>query len=343
MKKSSPCVLIRTDGSNEIGMGHVFRSITLAKDLKKQGCELHFLTSRNSQKFFKNLGQCHITNNNQETELSTIKKIKPSIFILDILKKFFNYSNEYFTNIRKFVRVCVAIDFVSPALKYFDMSFHSLFDPKKYHAKQTFYDLKYAIVNSEFKKISKKYKLKKNISKFLILRGGSDTKCIGPKILHSLQNFSSNVEIGIVLGPQFECWDKLNKEKLEFQNLKVFHNVKNMPNLMKNYQLAISAAGVTSTELLTIGIPTLIIYGDVHEKGTAELLNKQKVALNIGYGKTLSQKTIRESIKHLMNDYDLRKNMYRNSKKILDGNGSIRITTKILDYYALLKESEKFD
>ena len=44
IKKS---VLIKTDGSNKIGMGHIVLSITLAKKFKEKGYKIFFLTPKN--------------------------------------------------------------------------------------------------------------------------------------------------------------------------------------------------------------------------------------------------------------------------------------------------------
>ena len=50
---------------------------------------------------------------------------------------------------------------------------------------------------------------------------------------------------------------------------------------MEKHQIAITAAGVSMTELLTIVIPSLIIYGTPHEREAAELIHKKNLALNI--------------------------------------------------------------
>jgi len=331
MQKTKQRILIRTDTSNEIGMGHIFRCKSIATALKSKGYEIHFITSTNVKQFLGNLGVFHISNNVESDELTLIRNIEPEIFIIDLLEKFFPFSGKYFRELRKISQVLISIDYVSKNLKYFDKSFHSLFGPKKFHAKKTYYDLKFAIVRNEFNTNRTKYKIKKKVSSILILSGGSDTYCIGPKILKMLKFFQSNIKITIIIGPKFQCWSQLDMVKSHFgSQLKILHNVKNMVVEMQKHQLAITAAGVSMTELLTIGVPSIIVYGNLHEKEAAELIQKNNLGLNIGYGKTISKQKFLDSVTNLILDFNKRKRLHKNSKLIFDGKGTTRIIQEIL-------------
>ncbi len=328
---NKPVVLIRTDGSNEIGLGHIYRSKSLANEFKLHGYSVHFITSHNFNVLLKNSGKCHITKPTMKNEIELIRKIKPQLFVLDILDKFFPYGGQYFLQIQKICNTLTAIDYASKNLKYFDLSFHSLFGPKNFKAKNTFHNLKYSIVSNVFKKESHNFKVKKDSLSIIVLCGGADTNCFCPKIIRSLNNLDPKIKISLVLGKKFACWTQLKKEKKNLKReIEIFHNVKNLENLMKKHQLAITAAGVTMTELLTIGIPSLIIYGDSHEKEAAKLIHKNNVAINVGFGKTISEKKILQNVNELILDYQKRKYLNKNSKLIFDGNGTKRVVSKIL-------------
>ena len=102
MAQKTPSVLIRTDGSNLIGLGHVYRCIALSQKLKKKGAKINFLVGTNPRiiKKLKTYGKCYISNNIEEDEIQLINKINPDIIFIDLLKKFFPYSNSYFKRIR---------------------------------------------------------------------------------------------------------------------------------------------------------------------------------------------------------------------------------------------------
>lgn len=46
------------------------------------------------------------------------------------------------------------------------------------------------------------------------------------------------------------------------------------------------------------------------------------MALNIGYGKDVTKKSIEKNFIKLLDNYELRKTFHRNSKTIIDGNGA---------------------
>lgn len=338
MKRSKPIVLIRTDGNNKIGMGHIYRSIALSQELKKHGFEIHFFTSNNNMliKKLSKYGKCHTANNNEAAEINKIKKIKPEIIIIDLLKKFFLFGSRYMNTVRKFCKLLVTIDYVAKELRYVDVSIHSLFGPKKFKAKKTFFDLKYAMIRKEFLKKAKFFKIQKNVNSILILQGGADTRCFSPKILKALNRIKKPLLITLITGSAFKCWKELKKQKrISKHKITLLHDVKNIQTVMVQNQIAISAGGNTMLELLSLGIPTIIICGDKHEVEAAKLVEKKKVAINLGFNLIINENILANNVLKLLNNVKLRKRFNARSKKVIDGKGITRISNSILQNYDL--------
>lgn len=102
---------------------------------------------------------------------------------------------------------------------------------------------------------------------------------------------------------------------------------------MSKQDLAITAAGNTLLELITIGIPSLVICGEKHELEIAKKLHKKKAAINLGFGKNISEKLIFEKTFNLINNYELRKNLHINSKREIDGKGLEKMIKIICEKY----------
>ena len=309
---SKPLLLIRTDGNNKIGMGHVYRSIALCQEMKKRGFEISFLVPRNHLVLskLKNFATCYITNNKQTREISIIKKIKPDVVVIDLLKKFFPYGDSYFKSIRNFCKLSVTIDYVGSESKWVDLGINYLFKPKP--SKNIIYDSKYSIIRREFVKVSKKYRIKKNADSILVIQGGADTYCVSPKIIEALNQIDKKLEITLILGPAFKCWKEIQSVQTTNKKFTVLHNVTNMSEIMAKHQIAISAGGNTLFELLTVGVPTLIVCGEKHELEIANLINKQNYAINLGYGPTISKNIIAKNVENLLNNLDLRRTFNKN-------------------------------
>ena len=128
------------------------------------------------------------------------------------------------------------------------------------------------------------------------------------------------------------CSSDLEIQSVQTTNKKftVLHNVTNMSEIMAKHQIAISAGGNTLFELLTVGVPTLIVCGEKHELEIANLINKQNYAINLGYGPTISKNIIAKNVENLLNNLDLRRTFNKNTKKIFDGNGLTRLCDLII-------------
>lgn len=80
-------ILFLADGSLKIGMGHIYRSLTLANELKKEN-EIAFLTREklSSQIFKKKYKTFFVSINNFIKEKNIIKNFEPDLVIIDKLK-----------------------------------------------------------------------------------------------------------------------------------------------------------------------------------------------------------------------------------------------------------------
>lgn len=313
-------------------MGHIYRSITLAQEFKKFNTNVCFLIGTDSPILSKlqKYGKCYISNNLETKEIKIIQKLNPDLIIIDLLKKFFPFSKNYFKKINSIGKL-ITIDFTGKENKYSDLAINYLFKPKVYSAKNNYFDLKYAIIRKQFLTFKKKFHIRKNVKSILILQGGADTHGFSLKIIKALSEIDKNISITLVAGPGFVEWEKLSKTKKYFKNLKILHNVSNMPNEMIKHDLAISAAGNSLLELLFLGIPTIIVCAERHEVDFAKYIHSQELALYLGFGSDLSQKKILTFTKRTVLNYNLRKKLHHNSRKVIDIKGISRVTALIFN------------
>lgn len=316
-------ILIKTDGNNIIGMGHIYRCISIVKELKKKGFEINFLIPKNKiiEEKIQDLGVIHFTNNNQKKEVEIISKIDPDIILVDLLKKYFPYNEEFWKEIQKISKLIVTIDFNGKELKYVDLAFNPLFNTK-YKARKNFSKIKYCPIRKEFQEERKKFKISKKVKSILILQGGADTKCFIPKIINALKNLPTGIQITVVVGSAFKCKKEMNKIIIKnHRKINLLQDIKNMANVMGKNDIIITSAGVTLIEILTIGVPSIILTGDKHELENADRIKKEKASISLGYGKNISQKMIFETVTELVENYKKRKLLSKNSRKVSDGKG----------------------
>jgi UDP-2,4-diacetamido-2,4,6-trideoxy-beta-L-altropyranose hydrolase len=102
--------------------------------------------------------------------------------------------------------------------------------------------------------------------------------------------------------------------------------VQNMAELMANSDLAIGAAGSTSWERCSLGLPSLIgVFAD-NQKSIANALNLAGAAKKFdGTGELIT------NIQDLYNNYELLANMSAHAAKVTDGCGTQRVIARFLE------------
>lgn len=315
-------ILIRVDGDHRIGMGHVYRSLHLANELKKYKHDIIFLTNTlPAKRILSRQFKCLSLPKLQSGKNRVFRKLNLDIIIVDKLKETTSNLNTY----RKNCSNIIGIDYTGANKNLILYGINMLYQKSGVINNSSFSGFKFSILNKRFTK-KKLVLIRKKINSVIVLQGGSDTECFTPKIINALNLLKDNFEITVVLGPAFKCWKKLeqvtdkNKKKL-----KIYHNIKNMQRLMSKQDMAITGGGVTLLELCRLGIPSLIVCGAQFENETASMLQKKGFGINLGYGGKLSEREISTATKRLLADYDKRKRMSKIGTSLIDGKGAERV------------------
>ena len=320
-------ILICVDGNHRIGMGHFYRTVNLAFELRKNNHKIIFLTRDPIiKKLLPKSFECKLIKNDSKlNQKKTIEELKSNILIIDKLRE----KTRTIKILQKICKNIISIDYIGKNKKNIKKNINILY-PKSGISSNSISGFKFAIINKNFLKI-KPIVIKKKIDSLVVIQGGSDTRCFIPKIINALNRLKEKFKVSVVLGPSFNCWSKLQRVlENNIKPLKIYHNVKNMGSLMSKHDIAITGGGMTMLELSYLGIPSIIICGENFENETATLMKKMGFGINLGYNPKLSEKQIASSTSELINNYITRKNMNTHGKKIIDGKGARRVSKVIM-------------
>ena len=308
------------DGNAEIGLGHFYRMINLAKSLSKNN-HVTFMTNNKSELL--RLENKFKIESIPKGKIGAFEKklnqLKPDVIIIDKHRE----NNVNLGIMKRSCNYLLSIDYVGKNVNHISKNFGILYQNKHIEQNTTF---EYSLLNKNITK-QKPIQITKKIHNIVVLQGGSDTHCFTPKIIDALHDLSNEIQISVVLGPSFLCHNEIKKilVKLE-RKITITNNIKNMGSFLKNFDLAITAGGMTLLELAYLGIPSVIICGEKFENETAKKMEILGYGINLGFGKTVSKNKIYNTTKSLIADYSLRKKMNNNGKRIIDGKGLLRIT-----------------
>ncbi len=318
-------IIIKTDGDNNIGLGHVYRTLNLAKELKNNNIKVVFLTKSTILKKIipKSFIIKKIKNNKNDLQ-NILDSINPKIIVIDKLKE---NSNEL--KILGGKSKIIAIDYTGKNKKMIKFGINMLYQKSGIRGKNCFSGFDLTILSESIRN-KNPIKISRKVKKILVIQGGSDTPCNTPKIIESLNKINEDIQIDVIVGASFECWKKLEKSiDNSIHHVKLFHNSKNIGKIMRGNDMAITGGGMTSLELCHLGIPSIIICGASFENETASLLATSGFGINLGYKKKLSKEKIAVISKELMMNYEQRKKMNKIGQKLIDGNGTKRVSSII--------------
>lgn len=260
--------LIRADGSSKLGMGHLTRTIDLANELKKKNYSVTFLT-----KYYLEGISLIKKNGFNLIELNPRDEIREIVKILDFNNKFFDIilvdlqhikDQEDIHYLKKYcTKLYLISDDISPLYMDVDAIFAITVNQEEINyrnIKNTKYytGLKYFPLNRKFKAVSKKT-IKKEVSNILLTFGGADPKNYSNILINILKKMNLKVIITLIIGPAFpnELFEKIFINKPETVII-----IRNSSNMIKYYfeaDLCICSAGNTVIELLTCGVPCIVL------------------------------------------------------------------------------------
>lgn len=278
MTSNARNILFRCDAGSHIGGGHLIRCLAFADALKPKGCNVSFLCNEQAWEFpalinssyqkvtEDSLGQRHydyIIFDHYGLEAKDEEALRPycdKILVIDDLADRPHDCD-------------MLIDF-SPSRKAED---YSGLVPD--HC-QRFIGIEYLILRPEFFDRAKR-KPAKPPYKIFVTMGSIDGRDMLPPLLDYLETQSEALDIHVMMTCKTRTRDMAEeKAKRSKHNVTLHMDIKNPAPIMEDCDLAISAGGMTSLELVALGIPTLVfIIADNQKENAGFLDNNNYVKL----------------------------------------------------------------
>ena len=320
-------IIFRADAKPSIGIGDLTSLINLSEYLHKDKWEIFFLI-RNYKAGVDLAKKRGIQNLIIiDSDLSIENEI---IYINNFIEDnqldyiFFEITerklSEY-SNISKDIKK-IAVNFDGDIFQDLDLVINWDIEAKNYYQIEDYPNTKfllgseYVILPKEFYTRSTKDRIFNNPPKqILIAMGGADEFDFTGKIIDIIIKNQLNIELNIIIGSGYEFRIQL-EDRLSNSNFKyaIKQNIVNMLNEYLSCDIAIGAGGLTSSELVALHIPTILIATYKHQEARCRYFDKQ------GWVKYLGLRQLLEIdlLNALSNPiYPKNKNMFK-TKVIID-------------------------
>ena len=335
-------IIIRADGNARIGAGHLMRCLTIAdafpeKDMVGFVCADEDSAALTSEKGYET-AVLSTDYRQMESEAEAWEKLLGDVKEAGrvILADSYYVTNEYLGMLGAYGKVVLLDDMAkTPWNVWALINYNAFANDKMYESLHSPYDA-HIYTGGQFIPIREQfcgrgYEVEENVGHILITTGGGDQDNIAGQILAHIR--TEGCQYHIVTGQFNPHYETLQGMAAKYQNIHIYHNVKNMAELMEKCDLAITAGGTTIYELSAIGVPFVCFsYAENQEKLT-EYIGREKIA---GYGGAFhksKEKTLEEignQVSLLMEDYELRLKYAQKGKTLVDGQGAARIAEILL-------------
>jgi len=143
--------------------------------------------------------------------------------------------------------------------------------------------------------------------------------------LNALDQIGFGGRVTLVRGLGSDLIDP-NSYKLK---LRILSNVKNMPAIMENADIALSSAGRTITELSSLGIPTICMAQNAKELTHTHTTPNNGVIM-LGLGKLVSIETLAAHLHELITNDELRFKLHTRAVEATGNRSNDRIVRRIM-------------
>ena len=326
--------LFRTSGGSapknkEIGYGHLFRSINLAKSLKTKHIFFAVEDFGDSKKILKKSGFQNIkilkTNLSLKSDIRETKKIilekNIDVLIIDQRKILHGFLNE----LNNFTKTVVLYDihdydFPSDLVVNGFIGFKNQIKKNKFN-KKCLLGPKYFTLHEKYS--TKLVKSKKN--DILVTFGGFDSSKLVETFLFSAEEFLNNMSVKIILGPGTKQNRIIKNFQKKYRNLKIVQSSFDMHKEISESKFGICAGGFTTYEFAALDVPFAIISQVPHQLITAKEWEKLGIAKNLGLINNSTGKKIRNLLKVL----EARNFVLKLKKSRIDGLGVVRVSHQL--------------
>ena len=329
-------IVIRADGSHEIGLGHIFRMLSLAQVLAAGGHQASFLSlldeRANAMVAKAGYGLAIVDSGDGECVARALAQSPPDLLLNDVL--------DTTTGYMKAVRPCAGrvanLDDRGPGGSLADIVVNSL--PCTYRRRSADPEPRYLegpeylIIGSNFRELMGRSSRHAAVCRrVLVTFGGSDTHGQTVRVARVLRTVDGLDHIDIVVGPSFAHGTELARTTAADERVTVSCDVPNLAAIMDGHELAIVGGGITLFEAAAIGLPTLSIAWESFEAANARWCESQGFCCYLGRGHEIDDRSISAGVGELLTNRVLRQRMGERGPAAVDGRGLQRLAATLLE------------
>ena len=178
----------------------------------------------------------------------------------------------------------------------------------------------------------------------LVTLGGSDPSGATEVVLDALRLCpNDDLQVTLVVGGGNPRRDAIAARAAELPSVRLVSDAPNMPELMAEADLAVSAGGSTCWELALMGLPALVLIAADNQERNVRALERQGAAINLGWTHELKPDRLARELARVTEDAALRQSLSGAGREMVDGYGPARVGALLRDERVWLRPVARGD
>ncbi|WP_076464098.1 cytidylyltransferase domain-containing protein [Actinomyces mediterranea] len=297
-------IAFRVDGYGELGMGHVYRALTLAYAMTEH--EVVFLSNASRREGIAKLKD----SNMKVVEIADDDELfrwldgnRPDVYVHDCL----DTSLDFIRTVKPLCGRVVTFEDLGDGAREADAVINALYEgaspyPNVYTGKA------YETLRDEFMTVRGDRGFSPRVERILVMFGGTDPLNLSKRIYDLAVRFNegpSPVHFDFILGPGYAHDDLVPIPDLDID---VLRDVVRVSDYMSVADAAFSSQGRTTFELASMGVPTIVLAQNEREQ-LHEFAQMNNGFINLGLGSRVSDDDIEATLAWLIGAESIRREM----------------------------------
>ena len=319
-----PSVAVHCKASIFDGMGHIYRQINLANELKKQGWDVSFYIPSFAPAIDL-LTQTGFTSVIMAPEPSVAKHLDNffDFVVLDIQ----DTTESLVCSVKKHTRYIASFEDLGAGRNHVDILIDCNLAPSETKnlpsSTNGLLGTDYSVLHPDFAYYhSQSRHFETSSQEVLISMGATDPKNLTVPLTRFLLQEKNDLKLTVLIGHNANNTPDLSKLSNQFQLLNVLGPISNMAQTLWEHDAVICSGGVTLHEAMAVGTPAFVVNQVAHQQTKARFVEKSGAAINLGIGTKYDVKKLREAL-----NFGKRKleSMSLQAKQMIDGQGVFRV------------------
>lgn len=293
-------IAIIVAGNSEIGLGHVYRGLSIASDLAAHAVE--FFVPAHSQLAAERLSLHNypVTVSDGEDLLDKLTEFGPDVIVNDTL----DTSADYMPALKALSSRLVSLEDLGAGADMADVVINALY-PERHVRANAYHGPDFVVLRDEFL-FSEPKVAREQVTSVLITFGGTDPSDLTRTVLKAISETCRvrNIGVTVIFGPGYD-----GERVIEYgEHVQVLRDVRSMAEHMRAADIIFTSAGRTVYEIACLGTPTIVLAQNTRELSHF-FASSENGFLNLGLGSDLTPEQINREFIDLCEDVNERQLM----------------------------------